>query len=113
MPLDERLADRIRTLLDREEDRTGERRMFGGIAFLVDGQMAVAASGAGGLMVRVAPEDEDALLSEPGVTPMVMRERPVTGWLRVAAEAVEADDALAAWVARGLARARSLPRPGG
>ena len=108
MPYDEELAGRIRALT-ADEPAIDERRMFGGLAFLVGGNMAVAASGRGGLMVRVDAEETDALLAEPGAGPFEMRGRPLDGWLRVDAETIGDDDALAAWVGRGLAYARSLP----
>lgn len=108
MAYDEQLADRIRALLAGAPGVT-EKRMFGGLAFLVGGHMAVAASGQGGLMARVDPDHEDALLAEPGVTPMEMRGRPMTGWLRVDAGAVADDDALRAWVDRSRAFAAGLP----
>ena len=108
MAYDEDLANRIRELLGDEPGVT-EQRMFGGLAFLVGGNMAVAASGQGGLMVRVDPEQTDALVAKPGAARMVMRGREMDGWLRVGAEAVRTKRGLAPWVARGLAYARSLP----
>ncbi len=83
--------------------------MFGGLAFLAGGNMAVAASGQGGLLVRVDPEETDALLAEPHVRPMEMRGRSMAGWMRVDAEGVQTDGDLEPWVKRGLAYARSLP----
>ena len=80
--------------------------MFGGLAFLVEGNMAVAASGQGGLMVRVEPEETDALLREPGAFPLEMRGRKMNGWVRVD---VDADGDLAPWVKRGVEYARALP----
>jgi hypothetical protein len=105
---DEDLADRIRGLL-ADEPGVAEQAMFGGLAFLVGGHMAVAASGQGGLMVRVEPAETDALVEEPHAEPMVMRGRPMQGWLRVADEGVSEEPALERWVARGVAYARSLP----
>ena len=105
---DEDLAERIRDLLGAEPDVT-EQRMFGGLAFLVGGNMAVAASGKGGLMVRVEPDETDALLEEPHAGPFEMRGRLMQGWLRVAAEGVETEADLAPWVERGVEYARSLP----
>ena len=102
---DEALADRIRGLLAAEPD-VKEQRMFGGLAFLVGGHMAVAVSGEGGLMARVDPDETDALLAEPGAGPMVMRGRPMRGWLRVE---MDADGDAEPWVSRGLAYVRSLP----
>ena len=110
MAYDEDLAERIRGLLP--DVPVAEQKMFGGLAFLVGGHMAVAASGKGGLMARVDPADTDALLPEPGVEPFEMRGRRVDGWLRVAPEGVDSDAELATWVQRGLAYARSLPPKG-
>ena len=104
---DEELADRVRGAL-RAEPGVDEKRMFGGLGFLVDGRMAVAASGQGGLLVRVDPSAGPALVDDVLVHRMVMRGREMDGWLRVEREAVEADDALHAWVGRGVAAARSL-----
>ncbi|WP_205695579.1 TfoX/Sxy family protein [Conexibacter sp. SYSU D00693] len=108
MAYDEELAARIRDLL-REEGGVVEQRMFGGLAFLVGGHMAVAASGQGGLMVRVAPEDTDALLAEPHARPFEMRGRELQGWLRVDDAGVRTPEGLEPWVRRGVAFARSLP----
>ena len=108
MAYDEDQADRVRALLGGGPD-IGERRMFGGLAFLAGGHMAVAVSGQGGLMVRVEPEQTDALLGEPGARPMVMNGRELDGWLRVDDAAVTDDAALRTWVERGAAYARSLP----
>lgn len=83
--------------------------MFGGLAFLVEGNMAVAASGQGGLMVRVDPEQTDALVSEPHAGPFEMRGRAMQGWLRVDTEGVRTKRQLEPWVKRGVAYARSLP----
>ena len=108
MAYDEDLAARIRELTARERALT-EKQMFGGLAFLVGGNMAVAASGQGGLMVRVDPAESDALVASTPAEPMVMRGRPMQGWLRVATEHVRTNAQLAAWVERGTAYARSLP----
>src|SRR5262245_60549158 len=110
MAYDQELADRIRELVAGEESLT-EQRMFGGLAFLVNGNMAVAASGQGGLLVRVDPEQSDELIGEH-VEPMVMRGREMRGWLRVEAAAVGGDDQVEPWVARGDAFARALPAKG-
>lgn len=83
--------------------------MFGGLAFLAGGNMAIAASGQGGLMVRVDPADTEALVAEPGVAPMEMRGRSMNGWIRVDTDAVTSEEALARWVREGLGYARSLP----
>jgi TfoX/Sxy family transcriptional regulator of competence genes len=108
MAYDEDLANRIRELVAGESDLT-EKRMFGGLAFLIGGNMSIAASGQGGLMVRVDPEDTDALVAKPHAGPMVMRSRPMQGWLRVDAEGVRTKRQLEPWVRRGVAYARSLP----
>ena len=108
MAYDEDLAIRIRELLAREPEVT-EKKMFGGLAFLVRGNMAVAASGQGGILVRVDPAESETLLETTNATPMEMRGRPTPGWLRVDAEDVSRSSDLASWVARGAAYARSLP----
>ena len=108
MAYDDALAARIRELLGDDPD-VAEQRMFGGLAFLVSGNMAVAASGQGGLMVRVDPERTNALLADPHASPMVMRGRELRGWLRVDGEGVQTPQALAPWVERGVGYARSLP----
>jgi len=108
MPYDEELAARIRDLMARERG-VSEKKMFGGLAFLVDGNMSVAASGQGGLLVRVDPDESDALLGKPGVGLMEMGSRSMAGWLRVEADAVHTKKQLAPWVKRGVAFARSLP----
>ncbi|HVV57789.1 MAG TPA: TfoX/Sxy family protein [Gaiellaceae bacterium] len=108
MAYDRDLAERIRDVA-AGEPALAEKAMFGGLAFLVDGNMAVAASGQGGLLVRVDPAEGDAFVSLPGVRPMEMRGRVMRGWLRVDGEALRTSKDLAAWVERGLAFARSLP----
>jgi TfoX/Sxy family transcriptional regulator of competence genes len=108
MAFDEDLANRIRELLAPERAVT-EKRMFGGLAFLVNGKMAVSASGKGGLMVRVVPADTDALARRAHVGPFVMRGRPLDGWVRVDVEGVRTKRQLESWVARGVAYARTLP----
>ena len=105
---DEDLADRIRELIAGEPDLS-EQTMFGGLAFLVAGKMSVAASGQGGLMVRVDPEQIDVLLAKPHARPFEMRGRPMQGWLRVDAEGVRTKRQLKPWVNRGVAYARTLP----
>ena len=107
MAYDEDLAERLRELVAREKGLT-EKRMFGGLAFLLDGNMAVSASGQGGLMVRVDPAASDDLVADARAERMVMKGRPMDGWLRVDAEGLD-DAGLAEWVARGVAYARSLP----
>ncbi|HLH65656.1 MAG TPA: TfoX/Sxy family protein [Solirubrobacteraceae bacterium] len=106
MAPDPDLVNRIRAALGQEIGVT-EKRMFGGVAFLVDGHMAVAASGAGGLLVRVDPAGAERLLARAHVQPMIMRGRAVDGWLRVAPEGISTSRQLRGWVARGVARARS------
>jgi hypothetical protein len=111
MAYDEDLANRIRELL-ADEVGVIEKRMFGGLAFLIGGNMAVAASGQGGLLVRVDPRETDALAAGPHAAPMVMRGREMQGWLRVDADGVRTRRALEPWVRRGVAYARSLPAKG-
>ena len=108
MAYDEDLANRIRELIAAEPDVT-EQKMFGGLAFLVDGNMSVAASGWGGLLVRVDPRDTDALLKRPHARRFEMRGRAMDGWLRVDAEGVQSRRQLEPWVRRSVAYARSLP----
>lgn len=107
MAYDDDLANRMRELIGDEPD-VREKRMFGGLAFLIAGNMSVAASGQGGLMVRVNPEDTEALATKPDARPFEMRGRPVDGWIRVDAEGVRTKHQLAPWVALGVAYARSL-----
>ena len=83
--------------------------MFGGLAFLIGGNMAVAASGNGGVMVRIDPAESDTLTGTTGAEVVEMRGRPMPGWLRVAGAKVATDRELAGWVERGTAYARSLP----
>jgi TfoX/Sxy family transcriptional regulator of competence genes len=108
MAYDETLAARIRDRIGAAPDLT-EKKMFGGLAFLVGGNMAVAASGQGGILVRVDPDESDALVSATPASPMEMRGKEMAGWLRVEAGDVAADSALAEWVERGVGYARSLP----
>ena len=108
MAYDEVLAERIRARLAGKRGVT-EKKMFGGLAFLVGGNMAVAASGGGGLLVRVDPDESPALVDGTHVQPMEMRGRTMHGWLRVDAGSVEGDEALAAWVDRGASFALTLP----
>ena len=108
MAYDEELAERVRAALG---DQRGvvEKKMFGGLAFLVDGNMAVAASGQGGLLVHIDPADAESLTTQPGVRRMEMRGREMDGWLRVTDSAVGDDASLARWVTIGVTYARSLP----
>src|SRR6266545_3884074 len=108
MAYDHELADRIRELIAGEQG-AAEQRMFGGLAFLINGNMSVAASRQGGLLVRMDPEEADALIDDDHVRPMVMRGREMRGWLRVDAAAVGTSSRLERWVARGVSYARSLP----
>ena len=105
---DEELADRIRDLVGGESDLT-EKKMFGGLAFLVGGNMAIAASGQGGVLVRVDPEQSDALIATTNARLMEMRGRQMQGWLRVDPEDLRTKRQLAKWVGLGTAYARSLP----
>ncbi len=105
---DEDLANRLRELV-YTEDGVSEKRMFGGLAFLINGHMAVSASGRGGLLLRTDPEQTDALLNKPHAEPFVMRGRPMRGWVRISPEGVRTKRQLGTWVARGVAYARSLP----
>ena len=106
MAYDEALAERIRRRIGGDAT---EQKMFGGLAFLVGGNMAVAASGQGGLLVRVDPAESEELVASTPATLMEMGGRSMTGWLRVASEDVQTDEALAEWVDRGVTYARSLP----
>ena len=108
MAYDEVLADRIRELVAGEPALT-EKKMFGGLAFLVGGNMAIAASGQGGLLVRVDPAESDALVATTEAELMEMRGRSMQGWLRVAPEHVGSREQLASWVELGTTYARSLP----
>ncbi len=108
MAYDENLANEIRELVATERG-VEEKRMFGGLAFLVNGNMSVAVSGQGGLLVRVPPDDLDEVLQRQHVSPMVMGGRDVRGWVRVDATGVRTKRQLRSWVTRGVGYARSLP----
>ena len=108
MTYDQQLAARIREVL-RSEHGVEEKPMFGGLAFMVDGHMAVAASGQGGMLVRVDPSEGAGLVEHTAATPMVMRGRPMAGWLTIDAAHVADAGELAEWVSRGVGCARSLP----
>jgi hypothetical protein len=108
MAYDEDLAGRIRELLGAQKG-VEEKRMFGGLAFLINGNMSVAASGRGGLMVRVPPAETDRLLARDHVEPMVMAGRETRGWLRVSADGVRTKRQLEPWVRRGVEYAKTLP----
>jgi TfoX/Sxy family transcriptional regulator of competence genes len=105
---DEKLADRIRELIGSDPDLT-EQKMFGGLAFLIGGNMAVAASGQGGALVRVDPAHSDRLVATTNARLMEMRGRQMQGWLRVDPEDLRTKPQLAKWVGLGTAYARSLP----
>ena len=109
MAYDEKLAARIRDLIGDEPSLT-EKKMFGGLAFLIGGNMAVGASGQGGILVRVDPEESAELVATTKAYLMEMRGRQMQGWLRVNADALGADDELAKWVELGTTYARSLPK---
>lgn len=108
MPYDEDLANRIRELIAGEPG-LAEQKMFGGLAFLIAGNMSVSVSGRGGLLLRVDPEQTEALCAEPHAEPFVMRDRPMDGWLRVEPDGVKTRAQLDRWVSRGVDYARSLP----
>jgi TfoX/Sxy family transcriptional regulator of competence genes len=112
MAYDQELADRIRLLIGGDPALIAtvtEKKMFGGLAFLIGGNMAIAASGEGGVLVRVDPAESDRLVETTSATTAVMGGRPMTGWLRVGAAEVDTDAGLVPWVERGTAYARSLP----
>jgi hypothetical protein len=108
MAFDEDIANRLRELLVKERGLT-EKRMFGGLAFLINGNMAISASGQGGVLVRVDPAETDMLVQRPHVQRMAMRGREMDGWIRVAPEGVRTKRQLQAWSTRGVTFARSLP----
>jgi hypothetical protein len=108
MAYDEALAKRMRDLIGGLPGLK-EQKMFGGLAFLIGGNMAVAASGQGGVLVRVDPDESDTLVAETNARPMEMRGREMRGWLRVDVDDVRTDAELARWVDLGTAYARSLP----
>lgn len=108
MAYDEDLAERIRDLLAKEPNVT-ENEMFGGLAFLINGNMAVSASGQGGLLLHIDPADTDTLLGKRHAQPMVMRGKSMQGWLRVDAGGLRTAAQLARWVSYGVTYARALP----
>jgi TfoX N-terminal domain len=108
MAYDEALAQRIRDLIGPDPELT-EKKMFGGLAFLIRGHLAVSASGQGGIMLRADPGQSDELTAKTAATVAVMRGREMPGWLRVSAGEVATDDELFPWVEIGIAYARSLP----
>jgi TfoX N-terminal domain len=108
MAYDEELADRIRRVV-RDEPGLTEKRMFGGLAFLVGGHLAASASGQGGMLLRCDPAETDSWVEEPGVSRFVMRGREMDGWLHVSPDVVADHESLERWLAVGVAYARSLP----
>ena len=108
MAYDEDLAARIRDLIGPDPDLT-EKKMFGGLAFLIRGHMAISASGQGGVLVHVDPERTADLCATTAATVAVMQGREMPGWLRVSADHVATDDGLSPWVEIGIGHARSLP----
>lgn len=108
MAYDRELADRLRELLAGESGLT-EKAMFGGLAFLINGNMAVAASSQGGLLLRVDPAQTEELVGHAHAQRFEMRGRQLDGWLSVGPQAVGTDENLAAWVRHGVGYARSLP----
>ena len=110
MAYDEDLVNRIRELIADEE--VTEKKMFGGLAFLIGGHMSVGVSGQGGLMVRVDPGERDTPVAKPHARAFEMRGRELAGWVRVDAAGVRTKRQLEPWVRRGVAYARSLPPKG-
>lgn len=108
MAYDEELAGRVRERVEQEKGLT-EKRMFGGLAFLINGHLAVSASGQGGLLLRVDPSDMDTLLRRPRAQPFQMRGREMDGWLHIDADAQTPDAELAQWIGLGVSYVRSLP----
>lgn len=111
MAYDEDLAGRIRELIAGQPGVT-EKKMFGGLAFLINGNLSVSASGRGGLLLRVDPEQSDELLGRAHAHPFEMRGRSMQGWLRIEPEGVKTKRQLERWVAHGVSYARSLPSKG-
>jgi TfoX/Sxy family transcriptional regulator of competence genes len=105
---DQELAGRIRQLIG-SDPALSEKKMFGGLAFLIGGNMAIAASSQGGAMVRVDPAQSDALVATTKATLVNMRGRDMPGWLRVSSDDLRTDDQLASWVEMSTGYARSLP----
>lgn len=108
MAYDENLADRMRALVADESDLT-EQRMFGGLAFLIGGNMAFAASGEGGMLVRVDPAESDTIVAQTSARPMEMRDKPMRGWLRIGKSDLATKRQLIRWVTLGTTYARTLP----
>ena len=108
MAYDEELAERVRWVLSEGSAFT-EKKMFGGIGFMLEGHMAVGVSGQGGLMLRVPPERTEELLDDPAAAPFEMRGKGMTGWLRIAADSLGDDAGLRRWVGIGVDYVRTLP----
>ena len=108
MPYSEELANRMRELL-RSEPRVSEKKMFGGLAFLIDGRMAVAASNSGGAIVRVDPDRLDRFVESTAAVPMVMRGRPMTGWLAVPPSQLITKRDVARWIKVAVSYVSTLP----
>ena len=108
MAYDVDMANRLREILAREPGVV-EKPMFGGLAFMVAGHMAVSASRQGGLLLRVDPSQTDTLVADPRASRFVMRGREMDGWLRVDIDAQATDDELNRWIKHGVGYARSLP----
>jgi TfoX/Sxy family transcriptional regulator of competence genes len=108
VPYDDILAERVREMVGAEPGMT-DKRMFGGLGFLLYGNLAVSASSQGGLLVRIDPNEAESLTSNPHVRRFEMRGREMTGWLHVEAEALASDDELRRWVDKGITYAQSLP----
>jgi len=106
---DERLAEEVRERLAALDGEVVEKRMFGGLGFMVDGNLTVAASRRGGLLVRTDPADAEEVESRPGVEPMESAGRRMPGWVFVAPEALASEDDVGAWVDRALAFVATLP----
>lgn len=106
---DEDLAWRLRAAFAAAGATVTEKKMFGGLAFLVGGNMCVAARGGGGLLARVSPDDEASALADPAARSMDMGRGPIAGWITVDAAGIATDEALAAWVTRSLGYASTLP----
>ena len=109
MTYDERLADELRERLAAVDGDVIEKRMFGGLAFMVDGNLAVAASRRGGILVRTDPAEADATAALPGVEQMETGGRPMPGWFHVSLDALQSEDDLSAWTDRALAFVATLP----
>jgi TfoX/Sxy family transcriptional regulator of competence genes len=109
MAYDEALAERVREILDNRP-YVFEKRMFGGLGWLAHGNMAAAALGGGGAMVRVDKDEYEDLLQEPGAAEMVMKGHPMRGWIRLDERTCASEDLLRPWIERGLAYALTLPK---